>query len=295
MSGTGHNGFFGLKGFRIAPVTSESPLTYGAVVNVAALGGIMELAMNAQTSTDTTYANDIAWIDSETDNGFEGTARLVNIWGDPTLRALFAPLCGYEFASDGTLLGSSTKERQKFAILAEPTGNISNKRICYLLCQFGKPNKSAQSRGESGNHVADEFSIKARPVTLPSGWTGSFYENIPSDGSVYTNFYDAVRTNLAPSVNTNVELASLTIGSLTLTPAFDANTTTYTATTSNDTDTVAATAADSGATVAIAVNGNSHTSGASATWESGQNVVTVLVSKGGAVKAYTVVVTKQTE
>lgn len=290
---SGHNGFFGLKDFRIAPVVSEIPLIFDAVVNVASLGGIMELQMNAQTSSDTTYANDGPWIDSETDNGFDGTARLVNIWGESTLRALFAPLCGYEFASDGTLLGSSTKDRQKFAILAEPTGNISNKRVCYLLCQFGKPNKSAQSRGESGNHVADEFSIKARPVTLPSGWTGSFYENIPSDGSAYTNFYNAVRTDLAAVSPVNVELASFTIGTLTFNPAFDAQTTTYTVETTNATDAVSATAADNSATVAITVNGDSHTSGESATWSAGQNVVTALVTKSGSAKAYTVVVNKK--
>ena len=289
------NAYVGLKNAHIAPVIDEDQHTYETPVAIGLLGGIMEIALNAQTSNNPIYAADITWIDSETDNGFEGTVRLANIWGNPTLRALFAPLCGYEFASDGTLLGSSGKPRRKFALMAEPSGVVSNKRECYLLCQFGKPNRGSQTKGESGNHAADEFPITARPVTLSSGWTGSFYENIPSDGSAYTNFYNSVRTNLAPATNENVKLSALTIGTLALTPAFDENTTTYTVTTENATDAVSATAANSSATVAITVNGDSHTSGESATWSTGQNVVTVLVTKSGAAKAYTVVVTKSSE
>ena len=289
------NAFFGLKDLHIAPIVNEDSHIYETPVAVGLLGGIMELSLTAQTNSSPLYAADIPWLDSETDNGFDGTVRLANIWGNPVLRALFAPLCGYEFASDGTFLGTSNKERKKFALFAEPSGNISNKRTCYLLCQFGKPNRSAQSRGENGNHVADEFPIKIRPVTLASGWTGTFYENIPSDGSAYTNFYNSVRTDLAPASNENVDLSALSVGTLSLNPTFDANTTTYTVTTENASDAVSATAADSGATLAITVNGSSHTSGSSATWSDGQNVVTVLVTKSGYAKAYTVVVTKSGE
>ena len=51
--------------------------------------------------------------------------------------------------------------------------------------------------------------------------------------------------------------------------------------------------AAAGAAVVITVNGNSHTSGGSVTWETGANTVKVTVSKDGYTPTtYTVIVTK---
>jgi hypothetical protein len=56
---------------------------------------------------------------------------------------------------------------------------------------------------------------------------------------------------------------------------------------------VTATAADDEATVAITVNGSEHISGQAATWESGENTVTIVVTKGTSSKTYTITVTKE--
>ena len=55
------------------------------------------------------------------------------------------------------------------------------------------------------------------------------------------------------------------------------------------------TAADAQAEVAITVNGSAHTNGQAATWETGDNVVRIVVTNGNATKAYTVTVTKSEE
>lgn len=91
----------------------------------------------------------------------------------------------------------------------------------------------------------------------------------------------------------NCDLATLSIGSLTLSPAFDDEVTAYAATTSNATNTVTATAEDAAAGVVIAVNGNSIASGGSATWVAGANTVKITVTNGVNVKVYTVTVTKE--
>lgn len=88
-------------------------------------------------------------------------------------------------------------------------------------------------------------------------------------------------------------LSSLTIGSLTLTPAFDSSVTSYTVTTENNTNTVTAAAADDDATVSITANGTAVTSGSAATWSAGENTVVVKVTNGGYSKTYTVTVTKE--
>ena len=105
----------------------------------------------------------------------------------------------------------------------------------------------------------------------------------------YNNWYQAV---YIPVTSGAAKLSAITIGSLALSPAFAAGTTTYTASTSNASDTVSATGAD-GATVAITVNSTAHTSGTAATWNSGSNTVSITASKSGLTSTtYTVTVTK---
>jgi phi13 family phage major tail protein len=87
-------------------------------------------------------------------------------------------------------------------------------------------------------------------------------------------------------------LSSLTLGSLTLSPTFNSAATEYTATTENATNTITAVAIDNNAGIAITVNGNSISSGQSATWESGINTVAITVTNGNTTKTYTITVTK---
>lgn len=86
-------------------------------------------------------------------------------------------------------------------------------------------------------------------------------------------------------------LSGLTIGTLTLTPDFNPDTTAYTATTSNGTNAITATPAD-GASVTIKVGETEIGNGGRATWEDGENTVTITVTNGDAEETYTVTVTK---
>ncbi len=90
----------------------------------------------------------------------------------------------------------------------------------------------------------------------------------------------------------DVTLSALTIGSLTLTPTFSADTVAYTASTTNATNTITATANDASATVAITVGETEVESGEAATWATGSNTVTIVVTNGSSTKTYTVTVTK---
>lgn len=87
-------------------------------------------------------------------------------------------------------------------------------------------------------------------------------------------------------------LAALTIGSLTLSPAFDGAKTVYTAATTDATNKITATPTDSDATVVIKNGTTTVTSGQSASWSAGANIVTITVTNGTEEKAYVVTVTK---
>lgn len=86
------------------------------------------------------------------------------------------------------------------------------------------------------------------------------------------------------------QLTALTIGSLTLTPTFDAGVYEYTASTSSTSSTITATA-PTGATVIITVNGDSVSNGGTATWEDGENDVIIIVGDSTGSNTYKVAVT----
>lgn len=91
----------------------------------------------------------------------------------------------------------------------------------------------------------------------------------------------------------NATLSDLKIGSLELSPEFAAGTMAYTASTSNATNIVTAVPASGSAEIAIKVGGNELINGAAASWEKGENTVTIKVTDGEEEKTYTVTVTKE--
>ena len=102
-----------------------------------------------------------------------------------------------------------------------------------------------------------------------------------------------------PTPSNDATLSALSLGSVSLSPAFDSETTTYTASTTNTTNTVTATPANAGAKVVITNKGTTGgaveiPNGTAATWQAGTNTLTITVTAedGTTTKAYTVTVTK---
>lgn len=98
----------------------------------------------------------------------------------------------------------------------------------------------------------------------------------------------------AAEVSNDATLSDLKIGSLSLSPAFAKETTTYTAATTNATNTITAVPSDAGAEISVQVNDAEADNGSAATWKEGANTVkvTVTAADGTTTKAYTVTVTK---
>lgn len=98
-----------------------------------------------------------------------------------------------------------------------------------------------------------------------------------------------------PAASANAMLTDLKIGNLTLSPKFDAETITYTATTSNAKNTIIALPADAAAAVEVKLGDDKKDNGEAVEWATGSNVVkvTVTAADGKTTKTYTVTVTKQ--
>ena len=189
--------------------------------------------------------------------------------------------------NNSVLVEDATVETQAFALLFEFDGDKHGIRHVLYNCTAARPTIESATNEDEIEVKTETLSLKAAP--LSGGYVKARTSDTTSQAA-YDNWYSAV---YLPNTGTGTDLASLTIGSLTLSPAFSADTTLYTATTSNATNTVSAAAADNDATVAIKVNNESHTSGQSATWDTGANTVVVTVTNDGATKTYTVIVTKE--
>ena len=90
----------------------------------------------------------------------------------------------------------------------------------------------------------------------------------------------------------NVRLSALTVGTLSLSPAFSADVTAYTATASGNSSVITAAAEDSSATIVIKNGETTVNNGSAANWSTGENTLTITVTNGSAEKVYTVTVTK---
>lgn len=109
-----------------------------------------------------------------------------------------------------------------------------------------------------------------------------------SEDNTHYEYFKASGSSASP----DLELSSLVIGGVDLIPAFDPTVGSYTAATTASTNTITVTPSDSDATVVIRAGSDTIENGGSATWEAGQNVVSISVTNEGYTRMYIVNVYK---
>ncbi len=160
---------------------------------------------------------------------------------------------------------------------------------------FAAAGTSTDGRIEFSDHV--KFLEDKRVYIIKA-----YANGMPKDGNAFLRLDISGMTPLAykvtqvdaPAASTDANLADLKIGALTLSPAFAAGTTTYTATTTNASNTINATPAEAAATVEVTVGDKPVDNGSAVTWSAGANTVKakVTAADGTTTKTYTVTVTK---
>lgn len=146
-----------------------------------------------------------------------------------------------------------------------------------------------------------EFSDEYRFLEDERVYLVKLYGNgTPKDNNAYLYLDIAGLKKSVPEIaissQLEARLASLTLGSLNLSPAFNKSIHYYTAATTDATNKITAAAIDgTNAVVAIKLNGVAHTNDAAATWAAGANTVLITVTNGTEVETYTVIVTKSAE
>ena len=272
---------YGLKNVYVAKLTKTINAGGGYTYSYDSpkrIYGAVNMSLDAQGESSPFYADNIVFYRTTANNGYSGTLEMALIpdW-------FYEEILGEIDDSNGVYVEKAETVPVNFALLFEFTGDVKAVRHVLYNCTATRPSLASQTSEESVTPITETLNISADPREdgLIKAKT-----NEDTDSTVYTNWYSSVYTPVGK------KLTALTISSLTLTPEFDDDKFAYTVTTTAASDTVTATA-ESGATATIKVNGTAITSGSSATWTAGTNLVEITVSKDGEVDTvYTVTVTK---
>ena len=265
--------------YALLDIEEDGTISYGSPVSIP---GAVSISLDANGEPENFYADGIAYYVINNNMGYDGDLELALIPEGFRVDVLRETL-----DENNVLIENSGAEIHPFALLFEFDGDIRHIRHVLYNCSASRPGIEGKTNEESREVQTETLTLKATP--LPGGVVKAKTGN-RTDSSAYENWYNAVYMPSDIS-GKNVNLSTLSIGSISL--EFAADVTAYGATTSNATNTITATAVDSSAGVAITVNGNSVSSGSSATWEEGENLVVVTVTNAGSSKRYTVTVTKE--
>lgn len=190
------------------------------------------------------------------------------------------------FLGFGTLFLLSDSEIPRGMIIATPVENIKLYYVDPGDDNFTRAGFAYLTAPGETNLIGSHVEVKyGTAETIMHALMGMRLFSEYIDGIAVILFGDA-------SVTRSADLTSIKIGSLTLSPAFDADTLTYTAATTDATNKVTATAAYADADIEIKVGSTVIENGSAATWESGSNTVTIKVTNDDVTKTYTVTVTK---
>lgn len=281
---------FGLSRVHYA-LFDEDTQTYG---EVKPLAGAVNISFEPQGSQNQFYADNVIYFTSNPAASDTGSLEIA----DMTDQALI-DLLGYVRDSvTGVLYEPTTARHPTFALLYQQEGDGNTKRGVRYNVTLNRPSESAATTTDSvdPNTQTLDYTAAGRDFTI-DGEPVNILKAQCTDAGDEHDAYDAwfesvVIPGTAVGTTGVATLSALTVGTLTLAPTFAAGTNTYTATTTDSTNVVTATPTDSDATVVITCNGNAVTNGEAATWSAGANYLSVVVTNGDVVNAYTVVVTK---
>lgn len=272
---------FNLKNVHYAPVTfnASGVPTFQTPI---AIPGAVSISLDINGDAENFYADGIVYYVIGNNAGYEGDLEIAMIPESFRVNQL-----GETQDGNNVLVERSDAELKPFALLFEFDGDKKHIRHVLYNCTASRPKIEGKTNEATKTVQTETLSIKAAP--LPDGVVKAKTGD-NTDATVYAGWYNAVY--VSASAGSVARLSSLTITGVTLSPAFSAYEYAYAAETSDATNAVSAAGADS-ASVQLLVNGTAHTSGESATWNTGINTVVAIVTKSGCQSTtYTVNVTK---
>jgi len=172
---------YGLRNVHYAKVTEV-----GGVVSYAtpvAIPGAVNLSLSAAGEAVQFYADDMAYFEENTNNGYEGTLEIALIPDQ-----FRTDILGEEIDENGALIENADARSSKFALLYEFDGDIKKTRHVMYYNTASRPNVEGSTKTATKEPKTDVLNISSRPAPdtrdvkakLAQGQTG------------YDTFYTAV-------------------------------------------------------------------------------------------------------
>lgn len=273
---------YGLKNVHYA-IYDANTNTYGSW---KAIPGAVSMSADADTTQNDFYADDVVYATLSASGKETGTIEFAAITDE-----MYTDLFGYTYDSATGIYSQSTEPANVSVALGyEVSSNEIKMRGVRYNVTFTAPSQSANTMTDSTNPdtVSINYTAVGRDFTIDGDKKNILKSHVNEGAAAYETFWDAVITPTGAGIDATLE--SLVLQNVTLTPVFSPAVMSYAGTASSASGTITATANDEEADVAIFVNGSAYAS--SASYESGANTVTVLVTNSTAVTLYTIVVTR---
>lgn len=172
---------YGLKNVHYALYTASTD-TYGTVKPIP---GAVNLSLSPEGSSNTFYADNVAYYVTQADQGYSGDLEVALIPDD-----MRKDVWGWTTDTNGVLVEDNQAAVATFALLFQINGDDSNRHCVLYACSAGRPNITGATMGETAEPQTETISLTAMPrsdgkvqaVTTPttstatiSGWYSAVY------------------------------------------------------------------------------------------------------------------------
>ena len=156
MADTSNKIKFGLSNVYYAPITAtaDGVPTYGTPVRIP---GAVSLSFSASGSSDAFYADNIKYVITDTNAGYEGDLEVALI-PDSFKTSILGET---KDTTNGIVIENSDTKVKEFALLFQIEGDASARRFCMWRCSATRPNVEGQTKEDKTEPKTEKLTITA--------------------------------------------------------------------------------------------------------------------------------------
>jgi phi13 family phage major tail protein len=178
---------FGLKNVHYAVITeTDGVITYGTPKLIR---GAVNLVLSASGEKVTFYADDVAYFEEDTNNGYEGTLE-VALATDQFRVDVF----GEKLDANGALIENANARPNKIALMYEFDGDKNKVRHVSYNVSASRPNIESSTKTNTKEVKTETMNIAARPALD----TGDVKAKVKQGQTGYDTFFESVYLPVEP-------------------------------------------------------------------------------------------------
>lgn len=178
---------YGLKNVHYAVIAeTDGVITYGTPTPIR---GAVNLVLSASGEKVVFYADDAAYFEEDTNNGYEGTLEVAVVTDE-----FRVDVFGEKLDANGALIENANARPKKIALLYEFDGDKNKVRHVSYNVSVSRPNIESSTRTTTKEVKTETMNIAARPALD----TGDVKAKLKQDQTGYDTFFDSVYLPVEP-------------------------------------------------------------------------------------------------